>query len=85
MRIMLVLGPIILGAWAGMALHKSIAESMGTRLSGDAPSQPATTASDSTVVVSCPRCQQQLRVPTLASTIVVTCKGYGHKFDHPVG
>lgn len=90
----LVAAPVIGGAWAGAGAHKLIGDEIKTakeravrqaqrmqeqEAKRQQTSPPAAEAVESKVL-ACERCGQKLRVPSVESELLVTCKSCGHKF-----
>ena len=99
LRLVLILGPVVGGAWAGAFAHLAIggkikeAQEQAARGAqrqrereasrGSAEASPPPALEPR--VVACERCGQKLRVPVLPAELLVTCKSCGHKFPCPAG
>lgn len=95
--LVLILGPVIGGAWAGIALHQWLgseikkaqeqAASRSQRQQERQANRPRTDPSPprglEPRVLTCEKCGQKLRVPSLASELLITCNSCGHKFSCP--
>lgn len=78
-----VIGPLLIGAMVGAALHKAISDmakpkqrSMERSAGGGEGKVEITRA-----VIGCKKCGQQLRVPVLGTEIEVTCPACRYKFS----
>jgi hypothetical protein len=92
----LIVGPVIGGAWAGAAVHQWIGDEVKRAQEKAAQRErrkqerepdrapgPEPRHSPGPRLLTCERCRQKLRVPTLPSELVVTCKSCGHQFSCP--
>lgn len=96
--LVLVLGPVIAGAWAGAALHQWVGDEIKKAREKAArrdqrkqeheanrsrPHPPPPPNALEPRVLACEKCGQKLRVPALPSELLVTCKSCGHQFSCP--
>jgi DNA-directed RNA polymerase subunit RPC12/RpoP len=91
----LILGPVVAAAWAGAGIHQWIgtelkrAREQAERRDRRGGEADRTTTSSPPApesrVLACERCGQKLRVPSLSSELLVTCKSCGYKFSCPAG
>jgi hypothetical protein len=69
------------GAWVGRWLHQVVGEIMKPTL---APSQPRPKAThEESLIIRCPQCSQQLKLPKVPQVLTVTCKKCKNRFELP--
>lgn len=82
----LLLAPLWVGAWAGVWIHMLISEVLKNSVNEQpnrAQTEPPAGSNSGQRVLACDKCSQKLRVPSMQTELLVTCRSCGHKFACP--
>jgi hypothetical protein len=92
--LILVVAPVVAGAWAGAALHRVVSDAIkrsqndrARQAQREQHGEPRRTEEErrpageaKARIVGCEKCGQKLRVPSLQDELLVTCRSCGHRF-----
>lgn len=71
------------GAWIGSGLHRMVHSLVRPRYKTTAERRRALASPPASIIVRCPSCTQQIRLPKIAQPLAVICPHCRHQFDLP--